>query len=509
MNQVMLFLIDDVHLEHRSIEMKQDFAVALNKKIEKVKDDNISPILIAAGDIDEGLAGLEWLKQFKCPIIYTCGNHEFWNHDYFEVLHNLSKKVTEPGYEHIQFLYNKETIVEGIRFIGGSLWTNMGANWPWWGHNKIIQNFNGMPDFKKIQANSFYNNKDDVQELVTLLTNNLVPEDKIAELINKKLFNPLLQLRENKKTFNFIKNTLSVPYSGQTVVVTHHLPVVEHWMRIVGMKSKSLSPEKINDKQLYVESIEKRLPRSKNVLMMGFYVNDFKNDFFNLETSPDLWVHGHLHQSVDSYMGKTRVASSPVGHFKADAGEQELKIKEVLIGEFGARSVLRDYMIDTFEKLDLTRVNNLLDNFQNMITSFDIAVNNGMLMSTDFQPVIEVFEKDLTIEMDNIKEKIAEVLDAYIITNNIHLKANYDKGYYIVSRLSGMHHWLKRQDRTLIPLVPDYYSTEISFQNNIEETEDNKDKLASNWLVGVESFKSDLNDFKEGIVAFAKQAHFE
>lgn len=509
MSQVIMFLIDDVHLEHRSLEMKRDFANALSARIEQVKDDNISPILLAAGDIDEGLAGLEWLKQFKCPIVYTCGNHEFWNQDYFEILEQLKKKVAEPGYQHIHFLYNESIELDKIRFVGASLWTDLGSKWSWWANNKIIQNFYSMADFKKIKAAKFYENEEDVKTLVELLRTNKVPEDKIFDLINKKLFNPLLQLRENQKSFNFIKNTLNQKFDGQTVVLTHHLPVKEFWMNRVGMKDKVFTAENVNNKQLYIDTLEKKIPRAKNILMMGFYVNDFKEEFFNQHNSPELWVHGHFHQSVDGYVGKTRIASSPVGHFKPEAGTQELNIKEIFIDEFGSKTMVRESLINTFSSLDFRKVNDILDNFQSMIASFDVAVNNGILMSSDFQPVIEIFEKDLAFEIGSIKKKIAEVLDAYIIIDNLNFGIQYDKDFYIVSRLSGMHLWLKTNNKAFIPLIPEYYSTEISFSNNVEETLENRDKLASQWLVDVENFREDLKDFKEAIVEYAKSLTVE
>ena len=124
MDESTILLIDDVHLEHRDLIMQESFADYLKSKIQIVKNELKNPILVCAGDIDEGIKGIEWLKQFECDIVYVCGNHEFWNNDYYEVIKSLEDISKQSEYAHIRFLHNKAVYIEGIRFIGGTLWTD-------------------------------------------------------------------------------------------------------------------------------------------------------------------------------------------------------------------------------------------------------------------------------------------------------------------------------------------------------------------------------------------------
>lgn len=66
-----LRLLSDLHNEFQVLNLKQ-------------QDEDI---LIAAGDIDLGTKGAEYLlNNFdKIPIIYVCGNHEYYGYNYFDL----------------------------------------------------------------------------------------------------------------------------------------------------------------------------------------------------------------------------------------------------------------------------------------------------------------------------------------------------------------------------------------------------------------------------------------
>ena len=501
MNKVAMILIDDLHLEHRSEEIKALFANEITQKINTIKSNNMLPILLCAGDIDEGLNGIKWVSQFDCEIVYTCGNHEFWNQDYYQLLTDIEKTLEDEKMKKIHFLYNSSVIIHGVKFLGGTLWTEMGKSWPWWGNNKVIENFFLMADFRKIKAESFYENSEDVKILVELLENNLVSKDKIEEVVNKKLFNPLIQLRENRKTFSYLKNELANKYSGQTVVVTHHLPIQEMWIKSVGMDKTILNADTINDKELYLDT-EKKIPKSKNVLMMGFYVNDYKEDFIERSFSPDLWVHGHYHQALDTYIGKTRISSSPVGHFKPGMKEQGLKMKEIIIDKSSAKSMVKEFMIEDFKNLNLKNVNNLIEDFKTAIFSYNIAINNGILSSIDFQPVLDCFKRNLSYELNIIKNEVTELLNSLVIIENLNMSAPFTKDYYIVSRLSGLHQWIKNNNRKFFPVVKEFVIDESSFDPNTIKLDSLNS--AKNWFEYVEGIEQDLNDFKNSIIEFSK-----
>lgn len=67
------------------------------------------------------------------------------------------------------------------------------------------------------------------------------------------------------------------------IVMTHHAP---SW--------QSVHSSYINDR------------------MNGCYVSDM--DDFIISTEPDIWIHGHVHNSFDYNIGKTRILCNPRGY---------------------------------------------------------------------------------------------------------------------------------------------------------------------------------------------------
>jgi hypothetical protein len=81
----------------------------------------------------------------------------------------------------------------------------------------------------------------------------------------------------------FLTETLATPFDGPTVVVTHHAP---HW-----------------------DSVH---PRFQSDPVTGAFVSDLSP---LIETyQPDLWVHGHVHNSSDYLVGRSRVIANPHGY---------------------------------------------------------------------------------------------------------------------------------------------------------------------------------------------------
>ncbi len=87
---------------------------------------------------------------------------------------------------------------------------------------------------------------------------------------------------ESKKWLEF---QLRKPFPGKTVVITHHLP-----------SFKSVSPRFGNDKLNY-----------------AFY-SDLDEIIHKFQ--PDIWIHGHTHDSFNYLMGKTRIICNPRGYMK-------------------------------------------------------------------------------------------------------------------------------------------------------------------------------------------------
>ena len=152
-------------------------------------DTDAETTLILAGDIGVGTKHLPWVenvaKRFANVIIIT-GNHEYYN----QVMDELDAKLVEWNYtqNNIHLLYEglNAVILDGVRFLGGTLWSK---------HGPLCVCRSGMNDFQIIRryAKSY---------------KAFTPADA-TELHTFQVDNMMKALEDNEYP---------------TVVVTHHLP---------------------------------------------------------------------------------------------------------------------------------------------------------------------------------------------------------------------------------------------------------------------------------------------
>lgn len=93
-----------------------------------------SDVLICAGDFDMGLRTNIWndrvIKEHEKPFIKILGNHDYWNtsstvgmtmddwNDYYKSLEN----------EFVSYLINETKVINGVAFIGATLWSDFKNN---------------------------------------------------------------------------------------------------------------------------------------------------------------------------------------------------------------------------------------------------------------------------------------------------------------------------------------------------------------------------------------------
>lgn len=152
---------------------------------------NNADIIVAAGDIGIYDQAIEWLISLKKPVIYIAGNHEFYGHEYQETLRMLKEKCANTN---IHFLENNTVKLNGVRFLGCSLWTDLFIG----GESTVVALQNGINDFRKI---------------------------RYAD----GLFNPEQFTQLHKQSKTWLDKALARPYKGKTVVVTHHTPTLWSW----------------------------------------------------------------------------------------------------------------------------------------------------------------------------------------------------------------------------------------------------------------------------------------
>jgi predicted phosphodiesterase len=79
-------------------------------------------VVVLAGDIGNGTAGIEWAKRaFHLPVLYLAGNHEYYEGEFEEVRDAM--EACAHG-SNVRLLDCSECVLGGMRFLGCTLWTD-------------------------------------------------------------------------------------------------------------------------------------------------------------------------------------------------------------------------------------------------------------------------------------------------------------------------------------------------------------------------------------------------
>lgn len=203
-------------------------------------------MVILAGDIDLKSRGVPWANEtFQCPVIYVCGNHEYYGGH----LDNTLRKMKEAALPHVHVLENEVLILGRTRFLVTTAWTDYSSTGDVVAAKRIAWEW--MNDFRVIRADSNYRH--------------LRPDDLIAK---------------SKLAYAWLTKELDKPFDGNTVVVTHHAPVLDH----------------VGDDH------------------PGHLIAAYANDWSELLGKADLWVYGHTHVAANFFKEGCRVVSNPRGY---------------------------------------------------------------------------------------------------------------------------------------------------------------------------------------------------
>ena len=203
-------------------------------------------VVILAGDIDIKSRGVSWANDtFQCPVIYVCGNHEYYGG---HIGHTL-RKMKDAALPHVHVLENEMLILDGTRFLVTTAWTDYSSTGDVVAAKRIAWDL--MNDFLVIRADLDYRR--------------LRPDDLVAKSMRAHLW---------------LTQELNRPFDGKTVVVTHHAPVLDH----------------LGDDH------------------PGHLAAAYANDWSELLSKADLWIHGHTHFAADFFKNGCRVVSNPRGY---------------------------------------------------------------------------------------------------------------------------------------------------------------------------------------------------
>ena len=151
---------------------------------------NDADVVVLAGDIANGPAGIEWAKGiFRGPVLYLAGNHEYYEGEFESV--QAAMRAACGGT--VQLLDCTRTVVGGVRFLGCTLWTDYSLS-PESERPAVIEDSRKLnPDYKLIRWGS----------------RPFAPEDAVALCTRHRAW---------------LSAALAEPFPGKTVVITHFAP---------------------------------------------------------------------------------------------------------------------------------------------------------------------------------------------------------------------------------------------------------------------------------------------
>ena len=234
---VRLHVLSDLHLEQQPFE-----PVAVD-----------ADVVVLAGDIGIGSRGVEWARRWESerPVLYVAGNHEFYGHTLPGLIDDLRAAAAGST---VRVLENDEVILDGVRFLGCTLWSDF--------------DFDG-PDRR---------------------TESMALCERVVNDFGHITFGPgerTLAARDTRRLHLssrcWLGSRLAQPHDGPTVVVTHHAPLIRG-----------------------------RPPTPVLRAVAGAFASDV-TDLMGTDRVA-LWIFGHTHRAAKLEYRGTQVVSNPRGY---------------------------------------------------------------------------------------------------------------------------------------------------------------------------------------------------
>ncbi len=216
-------------------------------------------ILVLAGDIATAY-GLErdavpfftHVNQRFKRVFWVPGNHEYYRSDIDKADDVIRNWLFDHHFHNVTFL-NKETgFQDGIAFIGATMWTNFDNENPM-SMNSVQR---ALYDYKVIEKKG-----------------------------RKLLATDTLALHKEHKAFILSEVSKHNEAGLRTVVISHHAP-----------------------------SKQSTHPKYKGDPINAGFSNNMDDAL--IQAKPDVWFHGHMHDSFEYFIEKTLVACNPRGYAK-------------------------------------------------------------------------------------------------------------------------------------------------------------------------------------------------
>lgn len=253
--------MSDLHLEFGDLELPGGDILILAGDIAEARtlEQEYDPAFVQLGDSITRYGRPDRARRFlveELPkynhVLYVMGNHEHYHSEFNSTADRI--RAVLPG--NVRLMENDEVTIDGVRFLGCSLWTDL--------------------------------NRDD--PLTAQALSSMMNDYRVIKYHNPSngawyKLKPSITRETHRQSRYWLEDELLVKREMPTVVITHHAP-----------SFASIHRDYVDDK-----------------LLNGGYASDLSNLILD-NPQINVWVHGHIHQKQDYLIGTTRIVANPRGY---------------------------------------------------------------------------------------------------------------------------------------------------------------------------------------------------
>lgn len=258
---MLLRICSDLHVEW----WKYNKILKMSRTVLPPDDRDKDATLILAGDIGCFAQYPSTIKPILAAlaprfsaIIYVYGNHELYSGTWWDSYKTFWSDKNLP--ENVYVLDDSHVNINDVSFIGSTLWTSMNNRDPL----AMFHAERNMTDFEIIRKTG----------AVTSPYGTRNPRLSAEDVVDR---------HEKSSALIFESIRILKEQQQKTVVVTHHLP----------------SFQSVNEK-------------FRGDLLNHAFASELGDKIAAFQ--PDLWVHGHTHDSCDYQIGDSRIVCNPFGY---------------------------------------------------------------------------------------------------------------------------------------------------------------------------------------------------
>ena len=217
-------------------------------------------VVVLAGDLQRPAQAMEWARRYAQPTLFVAGNHEFFGSD---VMGTYAQLRAHAQGSNVLVLEQDEWRHGGVRFLGCTLWS----------------------DFRLLASRE---ERDAAIAKITQFARDYTRITVAPEFTD--CFTPAVSQLLFDQSVAWLEKRFAEPFDGPTVVITHFAPSR-------GSIAAKFAGSPIN--AAFISDLEPQIRRWQ----------------------PALWLHGHVHDSFDYRVGRTRVVANPRGYARDGVNE--------------------------------------------------------------------------------------------------------------------------------------------------------------------------------------------